>query len=224
MRGYLPRPEYPFSVKFPGPNGPVGGIGTYMQNGDPVTRQGWIDGIFEGPGDRRMFLITGPFDLNKGDTAEIAIALVGGFGRDNLSSISVLKLNVKRAILAYELFIEQMTAGNIVLTPPPPSPEPAEVPKNYILYQNFPNPFNSSTIIKYELSSQAYVKLIVYDILGREIRRLVDEVKEAGNYAVEFLADGFPSGVYFYKISFENSDSKLVYDNLTKTKKLILIK
>jgi hypothetical protein len=116
-----------------------------------------------------------------------------------------------------------MTYGNIEL-PPPQSPPQQTGPDNYVLYQNYPNPFNASTIIKYDLPDPAYIKLVVYDILGREIIRLVDEEKNAGSYIAEFSGEGLPSGVYFYRITFNNLTSKLVYDNLKKTRKLLLIK
>ncbi|MFZ0455754.1 MAG: T9SS type A sorting domain-containing protein [Ignavibacteriaceae bacterium] len=89
---------------------------------------------------------------------------------------------------------------------------------------NYPNPFNSSTIVKYELPDNAFVRLIIYDILGRVVRTLVDEEKTPGKYWVRFDAANLPSGIYFCKISFNNSKSKLVYDNLTRVNKLLLLK
>ena len=73
-------------------------------------------------------------------------------------------------------------------------------PIKFSLSQNYPNPFNPSTIIKYSLPKQSYVTLKVYDILGKEVRSLVDEEKPAGNYQVEFYAADLPSGVYFYRV------------------------
>ncbi len=71
---------------------------------------------------------------------------------------------------------------------------------SYQLLQNYPNPFNPSTKIKYSISKQSFVTLKVYDILGKEIVTLIDEIEPAGNYQVEFNASSLPSGVYFYKI------------------------
>jgi hypothetical protein len=224
MRGYLPRPPYPSSgVLYNQYGADLGGFGTYNLTGDPITQTGWVDGIFEGPGDRRMFLITGPFTLEKNDTAEIVLALVGAIGNSYLGNITLLKYNAKVAAFAYDIFLDQMTYGNIEL-PPPQSPPQQTGPDNYVLYQNYPNPFNASTIIKYDLPDPAYIKLVVYDVLGREIIRLVDEEKNAGSYIAEFSGEGLPSGVYFYRITFNNLTSKLVYDNLKKTRKLLLIK
>ena len=69
-----------------------------------------------------------------------------------------------------------------------------------------------------------FVQLKVYDILGNEIATLVNEEKPAGSYSVRFDADNLSSGVYFYKISFDNESNKFVFDGLNKTMKLILIK
>ena len=104
MRGFLPRPEYPASQPFPANVGgtPTGGVGTYLLSGDPVTGSGFIDGVAEGPGDRRIVNVTGPFNLALGDTAEIVVALIGGIGSTNTSSVSVLKFNDIFAQYAYD--------------------------------------------------------------------------------------------------------------------------
>jgi hypothetical protein len=74
----------------------------------------------------------------------------------------------------------------------------------YALEQNYPNPFNPSTVIKYNLPEYNFVILQVYDVLGREMVTLVNEVKEAGIHSVEFNAIGLPSGIYIYKIQTGN--------------------
>ncbi len=74
-------------------------------------------------------------------------------------------------------------------------------PAGFGLSQNYPNPFNPSTTISYSIPVQGKVRLIVYDALGREVRKLVDEEKDAGNYNIDFNADGLASGIYFYRLS-----------------------
>lgn len=76
-----------------------------------------------------------------------------------------------------------------------------DIPKEYALSQNYPNPFNPVTKINYALPKDGFVKISVYDILGREITTLVNEVRTAGYYSVDFDATSFNSGVYFYKIN-----------------------
>lgn len=79
------------------------------------------------------------------------------------------------------------------------------------LYNNFPNPFNPNTKIIYELLAYHKVKLTVFDILGREVRVLVDENQEKGIYEVDFNASGLASGVYFYKLdAFNTSIKKMI--------------
>ena len=75
-----------------------------------------------------------------------------------------------------------------------------EIPKVYSLSQNYPNPFNPTTKINFALPKQGFVTLKIYDVLGREVRTLVNEVKSAGNFTVDFNASEFSSGVYFYKL------------------------
>ena len=70
---------------------------------------------------------------------------------------------------------------------------------NY-LFQNYPNPFNPTTKIKYSLTSEGFVTLKVFDILGREIKILVSENKKQGNYEVNFDASSVAGGIYFYKL------------------------
>jgi len=75
-----------------------------------------------------------------------------------------------------------------------------EIPVNYNLYQNYPNPFNPITNIRFDIRNSSLVKLIIYNILGKEVATLVNEKLSAGSYEVSWNASGYPSGVYFYRI------------------------
>jgi hypothetical protein len=75
-----------------------------------------------------------------------------------------------------------------------------KVPKVFALHQNFPNPFNPSTKIKYDLPKGSIVRLTIYDITGREVEVLVNEFIAAGYHEVTFDSQNLASGVYFYKI------------------------
>jgi hypothetical protein len=88
-------------------------------------------------------------------------------------------------------------------------------PKEYNLSQNYPNPFNPSTTIRYSLIKPDLVRIKVYDILGREVKTLVNELKLAGTYEVQFNASGFASGIYLYRIE---------SGNFVQTRKMILQK
>jgi hypothetical protein len=89
------------------------------------------------------------------------------------------------------------------------------MPVSFSLEQNYPNPFNPSTTIRYSLPHSAYVKLFVYDILGRQVAALVDKKQDAGVYETLFNASLLPSGVYFYRLEI---------GTFTQTKKMIILK
>ena len=85
-----------------------------------------------------------------------------------------------------------------------PSPEISQ----YSLSQNYPNPFNPTTIIRYQLKTKSHVQLTIYDITGREVKKLVNQNQNAGEYSVNFNAGNFASGIYIYRLktdSFEQS-------------------
>jgi hypothetical protein len=96
------------------------------------------------------------------------------------------------------------------------------IPQKYNLAQNFPNPFNPVTTIKYSIPKSSIVTLKVYDILGREAAVLVNEEKPAGNYEVTFNAANLPSGIYFYRIQVYPAVSGA--GNFIDTKKMLLLK
>jgi len=99
-------------------------------------------------------------------------------------------------------------------------PKINHVPDGFSLSQNYPNPFNPTTTIDFNLPSGQQVKLVIYDISGREVRTLIDERRGAGLHSVVWdsrddFGNGMPSGVYFYHLTAGNFDA---------TKKLMLIK
>lgn len=89
------------------------------------------------------------------------------------------------------------------------------LPDEFSIGQNYPNPFNPVTTIKYSIPKEGLIKLIVYNAIGEEVAKLVNEIKTAGNYNVSFDASSFSSGVYFYRLE---------ADSFVETKKMILIK
>ncbi|MFA7360914.1 MAG: T9SS type A sorting domain-containing protein [Candidatus Kapaibacterium sp.] len=88
-------------------------------------------------------------------------------------------------------------------------------PINYSLSQNYPNPFNPVTKINFAIPKQGIVSLKIYDVLGREVKTLVNEIKSAGFYSVDFNGNDFASGVYFYRLESES---------FRDTKRMLLIK
>ena len=89
------------------------------------------------------------------------------------------------------------------------------LPQYFSLSHNYPNPFNPKSNIKFQIAKLSSVKLIVFDVLGREISTLVNEKLTPGTYQVEWDGSNYPSGMYFYK---------LITENYTETRKMVLVK
>ncbi len=88
-------------------------------------------------------------------------------------------------------------------------------PYKYNLSQNYPNPFNPKTTINYSVAKDIKVNISIYDVLGREVKVLVNEFKPAGNYSIEFDGSNLASGIYFYRI---------VAGNYISVKKMVFLK
>lgn len=93
--------------------------------------------------------------------------------------------------------------------------EDSEVPAEISLFPNYPNPFNPTTTIPYALSTSTPVRLVIYDLLGREVKVLVDAVQPSGRHQVVFDAARLPSGIYLYR---------LTADSFIQTRKMLLLK
>jgi photosystem II stability/assembly factor-like uncharacterized protein len=101
------------------------------------------------------------------------------------------------------------------------SPISSQIPNSFSLHQNYPNPFNPVTKIKFGLSKQSNAKIIIYDLLGREITTLVNEQLRPGSYEVDWDGSNFASGVYFYSLIAADPSTLL---RVTETKRMVLIK
>ena len=88
-------------------------------------------------------------------------------------------------------------------------------PSNFKLSQNYPNPFNPVTRINYQIPKQGFVSLKIYDVLGREVKNLVNEIKSVGSYSVDFNASGLTSGIYLYRLE---------CNGYSETKRMVLLK
>ena len=175
----------------------------FWASGDPVTDIGWINLSY---GDPRNLVNTGPFKLEQNIPQEIIVAYVMGRGTDYFNSITVARENVQRVIQEYESNFASMT----YVSPPPTDPI-----TNYILYHNYPNPFNPTTTIRYELPEDGLVTIKLYDILGQEVTTILNEFKKADRYEINFNAVGLASGVYIYRMK---------VNDFIESKKMLLIK
>jgi hypothetical protein len=118
------------------------------------------------------------------------------------------------SLIEYNIETEQQTILRGLLSSNQTEPD---APTTITLHQNYPNPFNPSTVISYQLAVAGEVRLVVYDVLGREVAVLVDEPKAAGNYEITWQADDISSGVYFYQLV-------VLATGETITKRMTLIK
>jgi len=148
------------------------------------------------------------FSLEDGDVAELKFLYKGAS-----SDLSFDTAGSELADLSGNVVSFVARDGHISLMTDVENVE--RIPSNFSLSQNFPNPFNPSTIISYSVPKASFVAIKVYDLLGREVVTLVNEQKSVGNYQVEFNAKGLPSGIYFYKMD---------AGNFSETKKLLLLK
>ncbi len=115
------------------------------------------------------------------------------------------------AVGANGTILRTTTGGTIVGI----TPVPAGKPTAYALHQNYPNPFNPRTSIRFELPTLTLVKLVVYDILGKEVAVIVNQELNPGVHVADWDASTYSSGVYFYRLE---------AGNIVETKKMILIK
>ncbi|MBZ0179482.1 MAG: T9SS type A sorting domain-containing protein [Melioribacteraceae bacterium] len=192
-------------------------ITTFIFSGNPIDSTGWLDSGYQQGGHqdnnlcRNITISSGPFTMAPDDTQEVVYALIAAQGEDNFDSIRKLKLLADKV----QYFYDHYTVDD-----PEPYFEP--LPEFFALSQNYPNPFNPTTTIKFvvpgtetsrDLILQA--KLIIYDILGREVATLVNKHLTPGNYEVEFNAEGLSSGVYYYRLE---------AGSYSQTKKMILLR
>ena len=139
----------------------------------------------------------GPFTINVGEEINVSFSIAAAPGLENLRN-AIAQSRIKYSSIPTNIENEN-----------------DEIPKVFSLSQNFPNPFNPTTTIKYSLPSEVEVSLKIYDVLGREVATLINRKQQPGNYYIEFDANDLTSGVYYYQ---------LIAGSFVETKKLILLK
>ncbi|MCH8928110.1 MAG: T9SS type A sorting domain-containing protein, partial [Candidatus Marinimicrobia bacterium] len=140
-----------------------------------------------------------------------------------VDSVNVIRFENTDALLNNE--ISEWGVRNIEPSSPiiGISPGGTSVIRSYELKQNFPNPFNPITTIEYSLETRSDISLIIFNLNGQEVARLVDEEKGAGKHSVKWDASDLASGIYFYRLQ-ANPTSVLRAGNFVRTKKMVLLK
>jgi hypothetical protein len=202
----------------------------FTYTGDPESNTGWTrlkgyitncghdtTGNIIAPapaGDMKMYFSSGAEDFNMapGDTQRFVVAQLIARGSSNLNSVTVLKSLCSRVRSFYE------TNFPFVINPVPV----VEYPTSFMLDQNYPNPFNSSTKIKFHIpkingsvTSTVHVSLVVYDMLGREVKNLFNGDLSARDYELVFEGKNYASGMYFYRLK---------AGDYTSVKRMVLVK
>jgi hypothetical protein len=98
-----------------------------------------------------------------------------------------------------------------------------EIPEDFELHQNYPNPFNPVTTIRFQLVSAGYTMLVIYDITGKEVSVLADQLLQAGMYEAQWDATDYPSGIYFYTLYHKDMTGN-AGKGFSITRKMILLK
>jgi hypothetical protein len=186
---------------------PVGGVSLYptfdkKEKWLAIASATTIDD--HGPNDIAFSVAGGPYTIQPHDSLNVAFAIAGGY---SLEELRTAILNSREAYGLIPTSVRQINN---------------ELPLEFSLSQNYPNPFNPSTTIKFTIPSvvdakfaSTTTKVVVYDILGRKIKTLVNENLSPGSYEVTFDADQLSSGVYFYTLS---------SGSFVETKKMMLIR
>lgn len=176
----------------------------FFFSGDPVTNGGWIDNM---PVDRKMLVNTGPFTMAPGDTQEIIYAIVVNQGVDALNSITTARQTAE-------------LAADLLPNLQPTAIDQGEVlPQEFVLLENFPNPFNPQTTFRFVLPGSGNVQLEIFNLSGQRVATLLNEFRVAGEHRVLWTAsaDGqsLPSGNYF---------ARLTVAGQSLTRKVLLLK
>ena len=199
-----------------------------MHDGSISTGDTWLQNNLDGyiqwaKTHNSLFILTFDED-DKSSNNQIPTVFVGQMVKSGNNSIKINHINVLRTIEdMYGLSHAASSADSsaipssywISTTDVKSNEGQSGIPQNFQLFQNYPNPFNPSTKIKYDLPKEGIVSLRVYNILGKEVKTLINEFEPAGTYNISFNASELPSGIYFYR---------LTSGNFTQVKKLVLLK
>jgi hypothetical protein len=152
------------------------------------------------------------------------IGITSGFDSTYIDTNVMMDSTYTYAVIAFNVFGNSDTSNiETVTIDPVTSIQYNHSISEFSFFHNYPNPFNPTTNIKYQILEISLVTLKVYDVLGNEIATLVNEEKPVGSYEVEFDGIVLPSGIYFYQLSVGDPKSSSG-QGFVETKKMILLK
>ncbi len=208
---YVYGPDYASAQKymfFHGAGTEKGQPTFFPLNGDPISGKGDIDGADQNlsAGNRYFFVNSGPFTMQPGETQDIIVALTGGWTDTYGSNLGgVVDLQKKAPVL-------QQTCQSLLDTPVPQGPAPYFQKKDrlpdanqFVLGQNFPNPFNNSTQIRFQVFQTMPLTLTIYNALGQNVRVLYNGMISKGDHTLVWNGKNgegeiLPSGLYFVRL------------------------
>lgn len=194
-------------------------IAVTRKGGTPNTIQIYINGVLITTTTPQVNSITNTVDFLIGGISNPSGGTLCGLpAQFNYGEIAIDELEIfNRVITASEIFSiwHSDTFGKCKPNDPTDIKETEGIPQKFDLLQSYPNPFNPSTTIRYDISKAGFVNISVYDALGREIRVLVNEERSPGVYEVKFDGNNLASGIYYYIIRTQG---------YIQSKKMILLK
>ena len=177
-----------------------------------VNEDGWIDLILDNLGEITFLLNMGGTFVDFTDHLSESVYFGGALGSSALPEFIDIDGDGDLDIYSKALVLQNQTIPNFVKVK---DTDNSPLPEQYILLQNYPNPFNPTTTIKYSIPKSGEVSLIVYNLIGQEVIRLVNENQQQGNHQVKWNASNVASGMYIYRLQ---------AGDYVETRKMVLLK
>ncbi len=189
----------------------------FPYSGDPITGIGSVYPFRTTGGGGGFMVTTGPFSIAPGDSQWIMMALIPSAKWNGIDAINHMRASAQYLrSLPYDSLVTPKPRRNVPLNPLPQF----KFLTSFELYQNYPNPFNGGTIIPFDLPEMSNVQIKIFDVLGRSVEILANQVLERGQKKLSWFPKQ-PSGVYFLTIKANSLESSKSWSS---TKKLVFVK